>query len=55
MYLDPTALILADRSQRRLLDAVRLDTPAVEPSARNGADRTDRRRWRLPILRPRPA
>ena len=55
MYLDPTALIVADRSQRRLHDSARLDTPAVEPATRNRTERTDRGRWRLAILRPRPA
>jgi hypothetical protein len=27
MYLDPTALMLADRGQRRLVESVRFDDP----------------------------
>jgi hypothetical protein len=34
MYLDPRALLLADRSQRRLVDSVRLDTPSAEDRRR---------------------
>ncbi len=56
MQLSPTALILADRGQRRLVDTARLDTAAGEPTrpART-APAVRRRRWRLAILRPRPA
>ena len=34
MYLGPSALLLADRSQRRLVESVRLDTPSAEDRRR---------------------
>ncbi|HEY5879488.1 MAG TPA: hypothetical protein VIU11_11285 [Nakamurella sp.] len=34
MYLDPSALLLADRSQRRHVESVRLDTPGDQDRRR---------------------
>lgn len=57
MFVDPTALILADRAQRHLLDTARLDTPASAPLgrvSRAGARPQPRSLWSR-VVRLRPA
>lgn len=43
MYLDPSALLLADRSQRRHVDSVRLDVPSDQDRRRVFRRRPTRR------------